>query len=67
MRGVLCVNDIAENFTLSRPTISHHLNIMKRAKILNTRKDGKEVYYSINKSYVKRLLTSVLDSIDSCC
>ena len=63
----ICVNDIAKNFTLSRPTISHHLNLMKRAKVLNTRKDGKEVYYSINKSYIKGLLTSILDNIDSCC
>ncbi|MFA5806208.1 MAG: metalloregulator ArsR/SmtB family transcription factor [Melioribacteraceae bacterium] len=63
----ICVNDIAKNFTLSRPTISHHLNLMKRAKALNSRKEGKEVYYSINKSYIKGLLTSILDNIDSCC
>ena len=63
----ICVNDIAENFTLSRPTVSHHLNIMKRAKVLNTRKDGKEVYYSVNKPYIKGLLKSILDSIDNCC
>jgi DNA-binding transcriptional ArsR family regulator len=63
----LCVNDIANQFTLSRPTISHHLNLLKRAKILNTRKDGKEIYYSINKSYISDLLTSVLKDINSCC
>ncbi|MCK9422163.1 MAG: metalloregulator ArsR/SmtB family transcription factor [Bacteroidales bacterium] len=63
----ICVNDIAKNFTLSRPTISHHLNLMKRAKVLSSRKEGKEIYYSINKSYIKNLITSVLDKIDMCC
>lgn len=63
----LCASDIAGNFTLSRPTISHHLNLLKRAKILNARKDGKEIYYSINKQYIKSFLISVLGDIDSCC
>jgi len=63
----ICVNDIAKQFTLSRPTISHHLNLMKRAKILNSRKEGKEIYFSINKKYIKELLSSVLKSIDYCC
>ncbi len=63
----LCANDIANKFTLSRPTISHHLNLLKRAKILNTRKDGKEIYFSINKPYIKDFLTSILKDIDSCC
>ena len=63
----ICANDIASYFTLSRPTISHHLNLLKRAKILNSRKDGKEIFYSVNKSYIKELLTSVLKNIDTCC
>ncbi len=42
------VNEIADKCTVSRPTISHHLQIMKRAGILVSRKEGKEIYYSIN-------------------
>jgi len=63
----LCVNDIAKNFTLSRPTISHHLNLMKRAGILNSRKEGKEILFSINKTYIKDMMTSILNRIDKCC
>ena len=63
----VCVNDIAKNFTLSRPTISHHLNLMKRAKLLNTRKKGKEIFYSFNKSYVTKLIGSILNSLKKCC
>ncbi len=63
----ICANDIAKNFTLSRPTISHHLNLMRRAKLLNSRKEGKEVFYSINKDYVIDLMESVLEMIKRCC
>ncbi|NJD01044.1 MAG: winged helix-turn-helix transcriptional regulator [Ruminiclostridium sp.] len=59
----VCVTDIAKKFTLSRPTISHHLNLMKRSKLLNSRKEGKEIYYSLNKDYIIKLFSSILDSI----
>ena len=62
----LCVNNIAENFNLSRPTISHHLNLMKRAKLLNTRKEGKEIYYSFNKEYVVGVMESMLENLKKC-
>jgi ArsR family transcriptional regulator, arsenate/arsenite/antimonite-responsive transcriptional repressor len=63
----LCVNDIAKEFSLSRPTISHHLSLMKRAKLLNSRKEGKEIFHSINKKYIAETLTSILNSINCCC
>lgn len=62
-----CVNDIARQFSLSRPAISHHLNLMKRAKILNARKDGKEVYYSFNKAHVLDTLQMLTDYFKGCC
>jgi ArsR family transcriptional regulator, arsenate/arsenite/antimonite-responsive transcriptional repressor len=63
----ICVNDIARQFTLSRPTISHHLNLMKRAKLLNSRKEGKEVYYSVNKAYIIHLLEAFTNALKACC
>lgn len=63
----ICANDIAEHFTLSRSTVSHHLNLMRRLKILHSRKDGKEIYYSVNKTYIKGLISSFLDIVDNYC
>jgi len=63
----LCVNDIAQNFNLSRPTISHHLNLMRRTKLLNSRKEGKEVYYSFNRDYVIQMMESILEDLKKCC
>lgn len=63
----VCVSDIAKNFTLSRPTISHHLNLMKRAKLLSSRKAGKEVFYFINKPYVTNLMEAIFNHLKKCC
>jgi len=61
--GEMNVNDIANKCTVSRPTISHHLQIMKRAGILNSSKDGKETYYSINKNKLTVLAQSILSYV----
>lgn len=63
----LRANDIAANFSLSRPTVSHHLNLMKKGGVLSARKTGKEVYYSFNKSHVINLLKSIISSLKTCC
>ena len=44
----MCVGDIADAFRLSQPTISHHLGILKGANVVKSRKEGKQVYYSLN-------------------
>ena len=52
----ICVGDIVDAFNLSQPTISHHLNILKGAQVVKSRKEGKQVYYSLNQ-----------DNIQECC
>jgi ArsR family transcriptional regulator, arsenate/arsenite/antimonite-responsive transcriptional repressor len=47
--GDMCVCDICENLELSQPAVSHHLKILSDAGLLNTKRDGKWIYYSINK------------------
>lgn len=61
--GEMNVNDIAEKCIVSRPTISHHLQIMKRAGILNSVKDGKEIYYSLNMHKLTMLAQSILSFV----
>ena len=46
----MCVNDIVERFNMSQPTISHHLNILKNAELVETRREGKQTYYFPNSS-----------------
>lgn len=44
----MCVTEICKNFEISQPSISHHLDILKRAGLVVYQKKGKEVYYQAN-------------------
>ena len=44
----MCVTDICKHFNMTQPSISHHLDILKRAGLVKYEKKGKEVYYSNN-------------------
>jgi len=49
----LCVTDVVEQMgTLSQPTISHHLSILRDAGLVNVRREGKQIYYSLNQEAV---------------
>jgi DNA-binding transcriptional ArsR family regulator len=44
----MCVTEIVDAFKIAQPTVSHHLNVLRQNGLLNRRKDGKQVYYSLN-------------------
>jgi ArsR family transcriptional regulator len=48
----LCVSDIVDAFDMSQPTISHHLGVLKQFSLVTSRKEGKQVYYAINRDNV---------------
>lgn len=65
-REELNVGDIADRVTLSRPTVSHHLGILKRAGLVRTRKDGREVFYRLDKPRISQTLDGLLTSLNCC-
>ena len=52
--GELCVTDIAREFDMAQPSVSHHLRILKDAELLRAEKRGKEVHYAINAQELRR-------------
>lgn len=55
------VTELQEHLNLEQAVVSHHLNILKNRKVLNRRRDGKNMYYSIrNKKFL-----NVLSCIES--
>jgi DNA-binding transcriptional ArsR family regulator len=51
-----CVGDIVAEFDMSQPTISHHLGVLKQFDLVTSRKEGKQVFYTINQ-----------DNLTECC
>ena len=50
--GEKCVSDLVDIFNVSQPTISHHLNFLKQANLVTSRRDGKQIYYQANQANI---------------
>ena len=46
----LPVYKLAKNFDITLPSLSHHLNILKQANLVSSRRKGQEMIYSLNLS-----------------
>jgi DNA-binding transcriptional ArsR family regulator len=56
----MAAGEIVEKFNISGPSISHHLDLLKQAGLVTSRKEGQFIYYSINTSVVDELLKWLL-------
>ncbi len=52
--------EIADRFQISKPSISHHLDILNRADLITSEKKGQFIQYSLNTSILEDLLSWVL-------
>ena len=46
----LAVSEIAKNFSITLPSLSHHLNVLKQADLVTFQRQGQELIYSLNLS-----------------
>ncbi len=61
--GELCVCDIAAVLDMSVSAVSHQLRVLRQAKIVRTRRDGKQIFYSIEDHHVGILVAVGLEHI----
>jgi len=47
-QGDMNAGEIADKFDISKPSISHHLNILRNAELILAEKQGQHVMYSLN-------------------
>ncbi len=52
----LCVCDLAEILGITVPAVSHHLRLLKAMRLVKHRRDGKNVYYSLNDHHIITLI-----------
>ena len=63
-KGRTNVGDIAKEFEITRPAISHHLKVLKEAGVVSSVKKGQEVYYWPNAQAVAEALRDLADRIE---
>lgn len=59
----MCVCDIAALLNMTQSAISHQLRVLKQARLVKNRKDGKVVYYSLDDDHVRDVLDQGLNHI----
>ena len=55
-RGEAAVKDLTARFDISQPAVSQHLSALRGAGLVNRRRDGRHVYYSVDPSGIKPLI-----------
>ncbi|MGD8189474.1 autorepressor SdpR family transcription factor [Brevibacillus ginsengisoli] len=48
--------EIAEHFQMTKPSISHHLNVLKTAKLILDERQGQNILYSLNTTVVQEVM-----------
>ena len=59
-KGDLTAGEIADHFQITKPSISHHLDLLKQADLVEAVKQGQFIYYSLNTTVVDELIQWVL-------
>lgn len=57
------VGEIAESLNMEQSTISHQLRVLRTNKLVKIRRDGKQIYYSLDDDHVKKVIEMGLDHV----
>lgn len=56
----MSVTEILKHLRVTMPTLSHHLDILKRADLISSRRDGQQVIYSLNLSVFEEVSEQII-------
>lgn len=57
------VGEIAESLNMEQSTISHQLRVLRTNKLVKIRREGKQIYYSLDDDHVKKIIEMGLDHV----
>ena len=59
--GDLSAGDIASRFDMTAPSISHHLNVLKEAGLVQAIRNGRHIIYSLNSTVFQDFMQELLE------
>lgn len=63
LNNELCVQDLCERLNLTQSNVSHQLQLLRTSKLVKYRKEGKQVYYSLQDEHIEKIIQMALDHI----
>lgn len=61
--GESSVGEIAESLNMEQSTISHQLRVLRTNKLVKVRREGKQIFYSLDDDHVKMIIEMGLDHV----
>jgi ArsR family transcriptional regulator, arsenate/arsenite/antimonite-responsive transcriptional repressor len=61
--GERTAGELASSFDMTKPSMSHHFTVLKEADLIFSRRDGQQIYYSLNTTVLEDVLTRLWDHL----
>jgi DNA-binding transcriptional ArsR family regulator len=62
-RGEMTAGELAERFDMTKPSMSHHFAVLKGADLIRSRREGQQIWYSVNTTVVENVLAWAMDLV----
>jgi DNA-binding transcriptional ArsR family regulator len=60
-QGEMTAGDLAANFDMSKPTMSHHFAVLADADLITRRRDGQTIWYGLNTTVLQDVVAWMMD------
>ena len=64
LESELCVCDIAQLLSLTQSAVSHQLRVLKNARLVKPRRDGKTIFYSLADDHVRKIIAQGMEHVE---
>lgn len=58
--GEKSAGELADHFDMTKPSVSHHFSVLKRADLIRSRREGQQVMYALNTTVMQDLVATLL-------
>ena len=59
--GERTAGELAEQFDMTKPSMSHHFSVLKDAELIRSRREGQTIHYSLNTTVMEDVMTRMWD------
>jgi ArsR family transcriptional regulator len=59
--GEKTAGELSQHFPISGPSMSHHFNVLKQADLVSSRREGQQIYYTLNTTVFQDLLAVLFE------
>ncbi len=63
-RSEMTAGELANHFDTTKPTMSHHFAVLKEADLIRSRREGQQIWYSLNTTVLQDVMRWTLDLVE---